>query len=186
MAQKYARIFVCGHYLFQNVDSSPRAKLEENCELQGTDNVQGQIYEHVFSQNRGCCVNYPSNILQRAWNSVYEQLTVCCKIYFVLCILWYDVMNIQIFPLRRYNPQNVLSSSIKFLMKTYRSGCKVWKLGNITWVISSTAPPPGKNLFLFPAFRCHLNYGSHNFRYKITEHSRAKITPALQARLKYV
>ena len=47
-------------------------------------------------------------------------------------------------------------------------------------------PPPGKNLFLFPAFRCHLNYGSHNFRYKITEHSRAKITPALQARLKYV
>ena len=26
-------------------------------------------------------------------------------------------------PLRRYNPQNVLSSSIKFLMKTYRSGC---------------------------------------------------------------
>ena len=43
-----------------------------------------------------------------------------------------------------------------------------------------------KNLFLLPAFRCHLNYGSHNFRYKITEHSRAKITPALQARLKYV
>ena len=38
-------------------------------------------------------------------------------------------------------------------------------------------PPPGTNLFFFPAFRCHLNYGSHNFRYKITEHSRAKITP---------
>ena len=176
---------VYGHFLIQDANSFLRAKTKGNCELWGTGNVQGQVYEHVFVQNRGYCVNYPSNILQRAWNSVYEQLTVWCKIYFVLGILWYDVMNIQIFPFCRYSPQNVLSSSIKFLMKIYRSGCKVWKLGNITWVISSTAPL-GTNLFLFPAFRCHLNYGSHNFRYKITEHSRAKITLALQARLKYV
>ena len=26
-----------------------RAKLEENCELRGTDNVQGQISEHIFA-----------------------------------------------------------------------------------------------------------------------------------------
>ena len=26
-----------------------RAKLEENCELQGTDNVQGQIAIHIFA-----------------------------------------------------------------------------------------------------------------------------------------
>ena len=30
-----------------------RAKLKENCELQGTDNVQGQIAIHIFAPNRG-------------------------------------------------------------------------------------------------------------------------------------
>ena len=48
LARKYARIFVRGHYLFREVNSFPRAKLEENCELRGTDDVQGQISEHIF------------------------------------------------------------------------------------------------------------------------------------------
>ena len=48
LARKYARIFVRGHYLFREANSFPRAKLEENCELQGTDNVQGQISELIF------------------------------------------------------------------------------------------------------------------------------------------
>ena len=47
--RKYARIFVPGHYLFQEVNSFRRAKLEENCELRGTDNVQGKISEHIFA-----------------------------------------------------------------------------------------------------------------------------------------
>ena len=34
LARKYARIFVSGHYLFREANSFPRAKLEENCELQ--------------------------------------------------------------------------------------------------------------------------------------------------------
>ena len=33
LAQKYARIFVRGRYLFQEGNSFPRVKLEENCEL---------------------------------------------------------------------------------------------------------------------------------------------------------
>ena len=33
----------------READNFPRAKLEENCELQGTDNVQGQISEHIFA-----------------------------------------------------------------------------------------------------------------------------------------
>ena len=37
---------------------------DKNCELWGTDNVQGQIHEYVSAQNRGYCVCYPSNILQ--------------------------------------------------------------------------------------------------------------------------
>ena len=46
---KYAWIFVRGHYLFWEANSFLRAKLEENCELRGTDTVQGQISEHIFT-----------------------------------------------------------------------------------------------------------------------------------------
>ena len=49
MARKYARIFVRGHYLFSEANSFPRAKFQENCELQGIDIVQGQISEHIFA-----------------------------------------------------------------------------------------------------------------------------------------
>ena len=48
LARKYARIFVRGHYLFREA-GFPRAKLEENYELRGTDYVQGQISEHIFA-----------------------------------------------------------------------------------------------------------------------------------------
>ena len=43
-------------YLFQ---------VTKNCDPWGTDHIQGQICRHVFAQNRGCCVHYPTNILQR-------------------------------------------------------------------------------------------------------------------------
>ena len=49
LARKYARVFVGGHYLFREANSFPRAKLEENCELRGTDNVQGEISEHTIA-----------------------------------------------------------------------------------------------------------------------------------------
>ena len=48
LARKYARIFVFGHYRFREANSFPRAKLEENCELRGTNIVQGQISVHIF------------------------------------------------------------------------------------------------------------------------------------------
>ena len=48
LARKYACIFVRGHYLFQKANSFSRAKLEENCEPWRTDNVRGQIPEHIF------------------------------------------------------------------------------------------------------------------------------------------
>ena len=48
LARKYARIFVRGHYLFREANSFARAKLEEDCELRRTDNVQGQISKHIF------------------------------------------------------------------------------------------------------------------------------------------
>ena len=53
LTQKYARIFVRGHYLF-------------NCELRGTDNVQGKISEHIFAPNGDYCLYYPSNLFRNA------------------------------------------------------------------------------------------------------------------------
>ena len=66
LARKYARIFVRGHYLFREANSFPRAKLEENCELRGTNNVQGQISEHIFAPNGDYCLYYPSNLFHNA------------------------------------------------------------------------------------------------------------------------
>ena len=63
LARKYARIFVRGHYLFREANSFPRVQLKENCELRGTDNVQGQIFENIFAPNGGYRVYYPSNLL---------------------------------------------------------------------------------------------------------------------------
>ena len=66
LARKYARIFVRGHYLFREANSLPRAKLEENSEPRGTDNVQGQISEHIFAPNGSYCLYYPSNLFRNA------------------------------------------------------------------------------------------------------------------------
>ena len=66
LARKYALIFVRGHYLFREANSFPRAKLEENCELRGTDNVQGQISEYIFAPNGDYCLYYPSNLFRNA------------------------------------------------------------------------------------------------------------------------
>ena len=54
--RKYARIFVVGHYLFLEAQSFPRASISENCSLLGTDNVRGQIFEHILAPNEGYCL----------------------------------------------------------------------------------------------------------------------------------
>ena len=56
LGRKYARIFVLGHYLFLVAYSFPRASLSEKCSLLGTDNVQGQISEHIFAPNGDYCL----------------------------------------------------------------------------------------------------------------------------------
>ena len=56
LGRKYAQIFVLGHYLFLVAHSFPRATLSENCSLLGTDNVRGQISEHIFAPNGGYCL----------------------------------------------------------------------------------------------------------------------------------
>jgi len=48
LVEKYAQIFVPGHYLFLKAHSFPWGTLSENCLLLGTDNVHGQIPVHIF------------------------------------------------------------------------------------------------------------------------------------------
>ena len=63
-----------------NANSFARAKLKENCELQGTDNVQGQINKYIFAQNIVFIVlqifwNAQKKILQTvfaAWDVFFE------------------------------------------------------------------------------------------------------------------
>ena len=56
LGRKHARIFVLGHYLFLVAHSFPRASLSENCSLLRTDNVRGQISEHIFAPNGDYCL----------------------------------------------------------------------------------------------------------------------------------
>ena len=56
MGRKYAWIFVLGHYLFLVAHGFPRALLSENCSLLRTDNVRGQISEHIFAPNGNYCL----------------------------------------------------------------------------------------------------------------------------------
>ena len=59
LGQKYARIIVLGHYLLLVANNFT---LSENCSLLGTDNVRGQISEHIFAPNGDYCL-YIFNII---------------------------------------------------------------------------------------------------------------------------
>ena len=70
-ADKYPSIFsrqmATIVYIFPNFENCARcenAKLSENCSLLGTDNVQGQISEHIFAPNGDYCLYI--NTLQSA------------------------------------------------------------------------------------------------------------------------
>ena len=90
-----------------------------------TEKVQRQIYDRVFVRNRGYCVNYPSTILQCAWKIVYEH----CVGRFLLSVLWYDVMNKQIFPsfvwYPRISPRSNWGYSVTWWVKTNHARAKV-------------------------------------------------------------
>ena len=63
-ATNWIEVTETNHYLLREANSFARAKLKENCGLRGTDNVQGQISEHIFAPNEGycLCICYRSNL----------------------------------------------------------------------------------------------------------------------------
>ena len=42
--------------MFLEMNSFPQVTLSENCEIRGTDNIQGQISEHIFTLNESYCI----------------------------------------------------------------------------------------------------------------------------------
>ena len=91
LARKYARMFVLGHYLFLVAHSFPGASLSENCSLLGTDNVRGQIPEHIFAPNGYYCLyifSWYSDIFfgtkQKKWREVGSWLGVALGLFFPL------------------------------------------------------------------------------------------------------
>ena len=70
-----------------------RAKLEENCEFQGTDNVQGKTYEHPLAPVEGYLVFYPSNILTKFGEIINIQRAVSWVGCLLFRVLWYHLMK---------------------------------------------------------------------------------------------
>ena len=67
LGRKYARIFVLGHYLFLVAHSFPLPSLSENCSPLGTDNVRGQISEHIYLPNGDYCLYNRTADLASDW-----------------------------------------------------------------------------------------------------------------------
>ena len=74
LGRKYVRIFVLGHYLFLEANSFPRATLSGNCSLYGTDNVRGQISEHIFAPNGDYCLYISNYVPPREYDQDYDLL----------------------------------------------------------------------------------------------------------------
>lgn len=50
----------------------PRAKLEENCELRGIENIQEQTFEHIGKASVGYCVCYSLNNFSQRTNTSFH------------------------------------------------------------------------------------------------------------------
>ena len=84
-----------------NANSFARAKLKENCELQGTDNVQGQINKYIFAQNIVFIV------LQIFWNAQKKFLQTAYCLLLGMFSFEYSVVR-----LNKKNKYFLSSSSI--------------------------------------------------------------------------
>ena len=103
LGRKYARIFV--HCLFLVAHIFPRASLSENCSLLGTDNVRGQISEHIFAPNGDYCLFIIRQIfsLARDWSKG---------------VTWPNIPQLKLGNIREYSP----------IFKTARVAKEIWKI----------------------------------------------------------
>lgn len=124
LSQKYAWIFVRGHYLSRDA-------------LWGPDNVQRQICEHYFAPNRGFCVYCPSNISVNARENCLR--TANC--------LWLRVFAFQCYLVRFYEQKQyiflLLYSHSMFFDLELNFVRRVFPIGHkeISFEVYFTTPP---------------------------------------------
>ena len=71
-------IFIRAHYLFRFLANGfPKAKLEENCALRATDNVQGLIFGNILQLNSDGSF---SRFLQHSIFQNWERSLGCCPV----------------------------------------------------------------------------------------------------------
>ena len=87
-----------------NANSFARAKLKENCELQGTDNVQGQINKYIFAQNIVFIV------LQIFWNAQKKIFTN--SLLFAAWDVFFEYSLVRLNKKNKYFPSSSSSSII--------------------------------------------------------------------------
>ena len=82
-------VFLGRHYLFLEAHSFPRASLSENFSVLGTDNVRGQISEHIFAPNEGFrlyTIPYHNKLYHTMWyGQCYAMLCYAMLCYAMLC-----------------------------------------------------------------------------------------------------
>ena len=109
----------CGHYLFRELNSFPYVSLSEICLFRGTDNLHGQIYEHIFSSQIKVILFIVLQILLRQNILLGQNLTLFSG------VLWFDYLNKKLF-----------SSFISNTQKQYALPSTLNRTGNIRWYFS--------------------------------------------------
>ena len=122
LERKNARIFVLGHYLFLVAHSFPWASFSENCSLLGTDNVRGQISEHIFTPNGDycLCIQRPTVSLKRT-GQYSEQRKTWGKLQWATKVLRHLVIKLNFWASWSHfppSPQNNVAFSISSTAQT--------------------------------------------------------------------
>ena len=117
-ARKYARIVVRGYCLFREANSCPRAKLKGNCELRGTDNVQGQLFVHISEAKSSLLslLSFKYFLSQRKQQRETKQNKTRSKTRRLLGAFWHCFLNK--FPKYRLQEIEEKRSISKFIRQT--------------------------------------------------------------------
>ena len=119
--------------MFREANSFPRAKLEENCELRGTDNVPGQISVHIFEAKWMllCLLSFKYFFTRphfgRPFLKAFKRQRKSVSAQNIISLL-------KVFSFLHFN------DLLRIKAKRANVIRRVSKLGNITWGISSDIP----------------------------------------------
>ena len=120
---------ICSH-ISPWTSSVQRAKLQERCELWGTDNVQGQIRAYFRAKWRILRLTSGKNVMN---NLLFTE-------WYVYYSVFSDMISWKIKTCSFFCNNHIHFLILKWILKV---GClywRVWKLGNITWVYPWISP----------------------------------------------